>query len=114
MIEIWHNPRCSKSRQALALLRERGVELHERRYLDDAPGLDELARVRAALGNPSAIGMMRSGEKLFRDLGLSKTDDDTVLMRAMAEHPILIERPLAISGSRAVIGRPPERVLTLL
>ncbi len=114
MIEIWHNPRCSKSRQALALLRDRDVDIQERRYLEDAPSRAELTRARAALGNPPAIEMMRRGEKLFRELGLGKTDDDATLMQAMADHPILIERPLAISGPRAVIGRPPERVLDLL
>lgn len=113
MIEFWHNPRCSKSRQALALLTERGADIRERRYLDDAPTLDELRRAQAALGLP-AIGMMRTGEKLFRELGLSKTDDDETLLTAMSNAPILIERPLAILGDRAVIGRPPEQVLDLL
>ncbi len=114
MIEIWHNPRCSKSRAALALLQERGADLRERRYLDNPPSPAELAAARAALGNPPAIEMMRLGEKLFRELGLSRADDDATLMTAMAEHPILIERPLAIRGERAVIGRPPEKVLDLL
>lgn len=114
MIDIWHNPRCSKSRQAVALLTESGAAFRERRYLDDCPTLDELKQAQAALGGPPVIEMMRTGEKLFRELGLSKTDDDDALLQAMAEHPILIERPLAISGRRAVIGRPPERVLELL
>ena len=114
MIEFWHNPRCSKSRQALTLLQARGIEIRERRYLEEAPSLEELASVRAALGQPPAVDMMRVGEKLFRELGLSETDDDATLMQVMADHPILIERPLAISGRRAVIGRPPERVLELL
>ncbi|MDU9003971.1 arsenate reductase (glutaredoxin) [Sedimentitalea todarodis] len=114
MIELWHNPRCSKSRQAVALLTESEAAFHERRYLDDAPTLDELKQARAALGEPPLIEMMRPGEKLFRELGLNKTDGDDVLLQAMAEHPILIERPLAIAGPRAVIGRPPERVLELL
>ncbi|MFD3191976.1 arsenate reductase (glutaredoxin) [Sedimentitalea sp. HM32M-2] len=114
MIEIWHNPRCSKSRQALALLQERGVDIRERRYLQDPPDRADIERARAALGAPAAIDMMRTGEKLFRELGLSKSDDDATLIGAMAEHPILIERPLVIAGDRAVIGRPPERVLDLL
>lgn len=113
MIEFWHNPRCSKSRQALALLTERGAEIRERRYLDDVPTLDELRRARAALGVP-AVGMMRTGEKRFRELGLSKSDDDETLLTAMSKAPILIERPVAILGDHAVIGRPPERVLALL
>ena len=114
MIEIWHNPRCSKSRQALALLEARGVELTVRRYLEDGPDLATLQRVRAAMGQPPVIAMMRKGEKLFKELGLSKDSDDDTLMEAMAAHPILIERPVAISGDRAVIGRPPEQVLDLL
>ncbi|MDK3074875.1 arsenate reductase (glutaredoxin) [Sedimentitalea sp. JM2-8] len=114
MIEFWHNPRCSKSRQALTLLRDRGVEVRERRYLDTPPSLDEIAQIRAALGQPRAIDMMRPGEKLFRDLGLDRGASDEVLMQAMADHPILIERPVAIAGARAVIGRPPERVLDLI
>ena len=114
MIEYWHNPRCSKSRAGLALLQERGAEVTVRRYLEHAPSADEIAAVRAALGQPPAIDMMRPGEALFRQLGLSKGDDDATLMAAMAAHPVLIERPLAIGRGRAVIGRPPERLLELL
>ncbi len=114
MIEIWHNPRCSKSRQALAILSDSGAAFQERRYLDDTPTLQQIKHAHAALGRPPVAEMMRTGEKLFRALGLSKTDDDDILLQAMADHPILIERPLAISGRRAVIGRPPERVLELV
>ncbi|HBS51192.1 MAG TPA: arsenate reductase (glutaredoxin) [Rhodobacteraceae bacterium] len=114
MIELWHNPRCSKSRAALALLEERGAEVRVRLYLKDAPMGDELTAARAALGNPPAIEMMRSGDKLFKELGLSKADPDEALIAAMAAHPPLIERPLALKDGRAVIGRPPERVLGLL
>lgn len=113
MTVIWHNPRCSKSRQALALLEEKGLEVEVRRYLEDAPSLDELRSVKAALGLP-AIGMMRTGEAVFRELGLSKPDDDETLLAAMAANPILIERPVVLRGGRAVIGRPPEAVLDLL
>jgi len=114
MIEYWHNPRCSKSRAGLALLEEHGVDVHLRRYLEDAPSREELSAARAALGNPPAIEMMRPGEARFKELGLSKTDDDARLLVAMAENPVLIERPLAIRGDRAVIGRPPEKLLELL
>ncbi|AAV96149.1 arsenate reductase (glutaredoxin) [Ruegeria pomeroyi] len=113
MIEYWHNPRCSKSRQGLALLEERGAEIELRRYLEDAPSLEELRATQAALG-VSAIAMMRTGEARFKELGLSKSDPDAVLLAAMAESPVLIERPLAIKGDRAVIGRPPEDMLSLL
>jgi len=114
MIDYWHNPRCSKSRAGLALLQEHGAEVTVRRYLEDAPSAEELAAARAALGNPPAIEMMRPGEALFRELGLARSDSNARLIAAMVEHPRLIERPLAISGARAVIGRPPERLLGLL
>ena len=114
MIILWHNPRCSKSRQALALLEEAGAELTIRRYLDDPPSLSELEAVHTALGTPPAIDMMRPKEAEFKAAGLSKTDDERTLLQAMADHPKLIERPVAIKGTRAIIGRPPERVLDLL
>ncbi|MGC9370227.1 MAG: arsenate reductase (glutaredoxin) [Paracoccaceae bacterium] len=110
---IWHNPRCSKSRETLKLLKERDVTPTERRYLDDAPSLDELRAARAALG-VSAVQMMRVKEKRFAELGLSKTDDDETLLGAMAENPILIERPIVFANGRAAIGRPPEAVLDIL
>ncbi|WP_417677498.1 arsenate reductase (glutaredoxin) [Pseudodonghicola sp.] len=114
MIEYWHNPRCSKSREGLALLEDRGVDLHLRRYLEQAPNLEELQAARAALGNPPVIEMMRPKEPRFKELGLSTSDSDETLLAAMAANPVLIERPLAIKGDRAVIGRPPEKLLELL
>ncbi|MCR9114345.1 MAG: arsenate reductase (glutaredoxin) [Rhodobacteraceae bacterium] len=113
VIEIWHNPRCSKSRQTLALLQERGIDPTIRRYLEDAPDIDRLRAVRAALDVP-AIAMMRPGEAAFREQGLSRTDDDETLLAAMAAHPILIERPIVIREGKAVIGRPPDNVLSLI
>ncbi len=113
MITYWHNPRCSKSRAGLALLEEAGVQVIQRLYLKDAPSLDELRAVQTALCL-SAIQMMRTGEARFKELGLSKDADDAVLLQAMAENPILIERPVAIKQDTAVIGRPPERVLELI
>jgi arsenate reductase len=114
MITFWHNPRCSKSRQALALLQEAGAELTIRKYLQDAPSKTEIIDVQKALGAIAAIDMMRPGEKAFKELGLARTDPEERLIAAMAAHPILIERPIAIKGSRAVIGRPPEGVKDLL
>jgi len=113
MTVIWHNPRCSKSRQALTLLEENVADITVRRYLDDTPTLAELQEAQAQLG-VSAIEMMRPGEALFKELGLSKNDPDEVLLRAMAEHPKLIERPVVFAGGRAVIGRPPENVTDIL
>ena len=113
MIEYWHNPRCSKSRAGLALLEENGAQISVRKYLEDTPSIDELRAAQSALGL-SPIEMMRTGEKRFKELGLAKTSPDEDLIRAMAENPILIERPLAIAGDKAAIGRPPENLLTLL
>ncbi|MRU15108.1 arsenate reductase (glutaredoxin) [Roseovarius sp. A21] len=113
MITIWHNPRCSKSRQALALLEERGEDVQVRRYLEDAPSVEELRLTRDTLGL-RAVEMMRTGEAVFKDLGLSKTDDDDTLIEAMAANPKLIERPVVFAHGRARIGRPPEAVLEIL
>jgi arsenate reductase len=114
MIEYWHNPRCSKSRQGLALLEEQGAKLRIRPYLSTPPSLAELTTAWEALGRPPVIDMVRTGEKTFRELGLTKDSPDSDLLEAMAANPILIERPLAISDGRAVIGRPPEALLDLL
>jgi len=113
VIEYWHNPRCSKSRAGLALLQDRGAEVTVRKYLEDAPSVDELRSVLSRLGIP-AIEMMRRGEARFKELGLSKETPEEALVQAMAENPILIERPVGITADKAAIGRPPENLLTLL
>jgi arsenate reductase len=113
VITYWHNPRCSKSRAGLKLLEERGAEVRVRRYLEDAPDEAELRDLLVRL-DVAPIGMMRPGEARFKDLGLGRDSDPETLIAAMAEHPILIERPIALSGDQAVIGRPPERLLSLL
>ncbi len=114
MITLWHNPRCSKSRQALALIEAAGVPVTLRRYLEDAPSVAEMKAARTALGNPPVLEIMRKGETVFRDLGLGPDTPDAALLAAMAAHPILIERPIAFKGSRAVIGRPPETLRDML
>ena len=113
MITYWHNPRCSKSRAGLALLEERGAAFEVSLYLKDAPTLEEIRAVHAALGT-GVIEMTRTGEKVFKELGLTKESSDADLLAAMAEHPILIERPIAIKGTLAVIGRPTEAIEALL
>ncbi len=114
MITIWHNPKCSKSRQTLALLEARAPgRLTVRRYLEDAPDADEISAVLAQLGG-RAIDMMRRGEALFDDLGLDASDPDARLIAAMAQHPRLIERPIVLHAGRAVIARPPETALDIL
>ena len=113
MTTIWHNPRCSKSRQALALLEERGAKITIRRYLDEPPTLTELQDAQSKLALP-AIDMIRTGEAAFKEMGLSKSDPDETLLKAMAEAPKLIERPVIFSGDKAVIARPPEKALDIL
>lgn len=113
MITLWHNPRCSKSRQTLALIEEAGVPVTVRRYLEDAPTRDEIVAARDTLGL-RAIEMLRTGEKVFKELNLTKDSPEDMLLNAMAAHPILIERPIAFAQDRAVIGRPPEAVRVLL
>ncbi|MBK5932696.1 arsenate reductase (glutaredoxin) [Rhodovulum imhoffii] len=110
---IWHNPRCSKSRAALRLIEAQGHTPAIRLYRDDAPTPDELRAALETLGI-RAIEMIRTAEARFTELGLSASDDGETLLRAMADNPTLIERPVVFAGGRAVIARPPERVLELL
>ena len=112
MTTIWHNPRCSKSRQTLALLEERGISPAVRLYLDDAPSTTEVTQVLSQLGI-EPWELLRRGEKVFKELGLGKDTDDDALIEAMSANPILIERPIVIHGGGAALGRPPENVLGL-
>ena len=112
-VTIWHNPRCSKSRQTLALIEERGVAPVVRKYLEDAPSEAEIRAALAALGL-KPIEAMRTKEAEFGAMGLSKDSDDDTLIRAMAEVPKLIERPIVFKGDKARLGRPPEAVLDIL
>ncbi len=110
---IWHNPRCSKSRQTLALLEDAGAEPVVRLYLKAPPTGDEIRAVLAATGL-KAHDLMRRGEAIYKELELSPDMDDAVLIAAMETHPILIERPVVLVGDKAALGRPPEAVLALL
>jgi arsenate reductase len=111
---LLHNPRCSKSRAALALLQERGVEVEILPYLEAPPTRERLRGIIALLG-ACPRDLLRSGEPEYADLGLADpTLDDVALLDAMVAHPRLIERPVFVHRGRAVIGRPPERVLELL
>jgi len=107
---LLHNPRCSKSRAARELLVERGVTFAERRYLDDPLSPAELAELAARLGRPPRE-WARRGEPAWT---LPDGAGDAEVLAAMAAHPILIERPILVRGARAIVGRPPERVLELL
>jgi len=114
-MQLWHNPRCSKSRQAKALLDERGAEYTERRYLDDPPTEAELDAVLSALGL-EPWDLARMNEPVARDLDLKqKPHDRDAWIAILAEHPILIERPILVTGDgRAALGRPPEAITPLL
>ncbi|MCP5074716.1 MAG: arsenate reductase (glutaredoxin) [Rhodobacteraceae bacterium] len=111
--KIWHNPRCSKSRQTLALLEQRGFKPEIVNYQQTPPSE---AEIRAALKllDTEPIALMRTSEQTFKDLGLSKSDSADTLIAAMAAHPILIERPLVWHNGRASLGRPPESVLNII
>lgn len=112
-ITIWHNPRCSKSRQTLALLKEKGFEPTVYEYLKEAPDRTQILQALVKLGM-SAHELIRTGESAYKELGLSKDTSDKALVQAMHEHPILIERPIVFANDKAVIGRPPEQVLDIL
>lgn len=110
---IYHNPRCSKSRQTLQLLQDKGIEPTVILYLETPPTAEQLADLQEKLGVP-VRDMMRSGETEYKDNNLAdKSLDDASLLAAMAKYPRLIQRPVVVVGKRAAIGRPPENVLEL-
>lgn len=110
-VTIYHNPRCSKSRATLQLLRERGVVPTVVEYLDNPPDEATLRRILRLLGR-SARDLIR--EKEYADLNLPETRDEAELVRRMVLHPAIIERPIVVSARRARVGRPPESVLEIL
>ena len=110
---IWHNSRCSKSRQTLALIQEQGFDPVIVDYVSDVPTKEEIKTVLALLGI-KAIDLIRSGDGRFKEAGLSKSDEPETLIDAMVALPILIERPVVLHGGKAALGRPPESVLDIL
>lgn len=113
-LTLYHNPRCSKSRGALELLEARGLAPTIVRYLETPPSAAELTALLGKLGI-GARQLLRSGEDEYKTLNLADPAlTDAQLIDAMAEHPKLIERPILIAGDKAVIGRPPEKVLEIL
>lgn len=113
-ITIYHNPRCSKSRQTLQLLREQGIEPGIIEYLKTPPDETTLANILEQLGI-SAHELARTGESLYKELGLNQdSPDEAQMLRLLVENPKLIERPIVVTPRGAAIGRPPENVLKLL
>jgi len=113
-VTVYHNPRCSKSRATLALLEARGITANVVLYLDTPP---DRARLEALLGmlGLGPRGLLRQGEPLYRELGLGDPSlDDEYLLQALLDHPLLMERPIVVHRGRAIIGRPPEKVLEIL
>lgn len=114
MTTIYHNPQCSKSRQTLQLLHDRGINPTVVKYLDTPPDMATLKELLSLL-DLKPIDLVRQKESLFTELKLDqKRNDDQALLQAMINHPKLIERPIVVHNGKATIGRPPQNVLDLL
>ncbi|WHQ76382.1 arsenate reductase (glutaredoxin) [Pantoea sp. Lij88] len=113
MVTIYHNPRCSKSRETLALLNARGIEPEVVLYLQTPPDRETVQILLQKLGMQSARELMRTKEAIYSELALGDKGE-SALLDALVENPVLIERPIVINGDRARIGRPPEAVLDIL
>lgn len=113
-IVLWHNPRCGKSRKALELLRARGIEPAIREYLKEPPSRAEVETLIRSTGGDLAL-LVRADEPEFRKAGLARDRlSVTTIVKAVVAHPILLQRPIAVAGKRAIVGRPPEAVLALV
>jgi arsenate reductase len=111
--QLYNNPSCSKCRTAVSLLAERGIEADEIRYLDQPPTVTDLKQLIQLLDVEDPRLMMRTGEPVYAEMGLADEEGEA-LLEAISRHPILLERPIFVVGDRAVIARPPERLLELL
>ncbi len=113
-VTIWHNPRCGTSRQTLELLRKKGLEPTIREYLKEPPSKVEVARLIDLVGG-DASELIRDGDAEFKTLKKKKAElSKADIAKAIATHPILLQRPIVVAGKKAAIGRPPEAVLPLL
>lgn len=110
---VYHNPRCSKSRETIKLLENHQIDFEIRLYLQDTPKQAEIEALLPLLGFDSVRELMRCKESLYKTLNLAAEDDEAALLNALVENPKLIERPIVITEKAAKIGRPPESVLTL-
>jgi len=112
-IKIYHNARCSKSRQTCELVAQRGFQAEIINYLETPPGKEELRALLLGLGMPAG-DLVRRGEEVFKQHYARRTLSEDEWLDALVAHPILIERPIVVRGQRAILGRPPEKVLELL
>ena len=112
-VTIWHNPRCSKSRNAATLLEEKGIDAEVVKYLDTPPTKEELTEVLKMLGI-TVRDLMRTKEAIYKELNLKEETDEDKLIEAMVQNPKLIERPIVIKEGKAAIGRPIENIIDLL
>jgi len=112
-VTIYHNPHCSKSRQTLALLEERDLEINIVPYLESPPDRKTLQAIISKLG-VTGMDIVRTGEDEYKTSGLSKDSDDDAVIEAILKAPKLLQRPIVVSGDHARVGRPPESVLEIL
>lgn len=112
-LRIYHNARCSKSRAACTMANERGIDAEIINYLDTPPSREELGQLLIKLGM-SAAQLLRTGEAVFKEHYAGRDLSEADCLQALLDHPILIERPIVVCGERAVVARPPERLLELL
>jgi arsenate reductase len=113
MVQIYHNPRCAKSRETLAILEQKKVKPEIILYLEQPPSKKELKAILEKLGM-KASELIRKGEAIYKEQYKSKTLTEAQWIQAMIDHPKLIERPIVIKGQKAVLGRPPENVLEII
>ena len=112
-ITVWHNPRCSKSRNAIVYLEEKGIIPNIVKYMDETPSIEQIKEILNLL-NIDVRDWMRTKEDIYKELNLKDVQDEEQLIKAMSENPKLIERPVVIKGNKAVIARPLENIDTLL
>ena len=113
-VTIWHNPRCSKSREAISIADENNSNTEVFKYLDETPGVDELKNVFTMLGFTSVREWIRTKEDVYKELNLKEETDEEKLFEAMAQNPKLIERPVLIKNNKAIIGRPTSIIADFL
>jgi arsenate reductase len=113
MTTIYHNPRCSKSRQTLAILEAQKEVIEIIKYLEDAPNIEKLSEIIKML-KIAPIDLVRTGETIWKEQFKNKQLNDDEIITAMAQYPKLIERPIVVKNGKAILGRPPEKVLSIL